>query len=106
MNDTLGHKNADGEELAARQLRQEIEKLLQWVDALPEIDRRPEAQILGYLKSARLEHGLLINIGSYKFEIREFAWTNNQPQRTQRTQSLFRLLFSALDAFFAVKWRR
>src|SRR4051812_15952430 len=33
-----------------------------------------EAQILGYLKSARLEHGLLINFGSYKFEIRKFAW--------------------------------
>ena len=32
-----------------------------------------EAQILG-LKSARLEHGLLINFGSYKFEIRKFAW--------------------------------
>ena len=34
-----------------------------------------EAQILGYLKSARKEHGLLINFGSYKFEIRKFAWT-------------------------------
>jgi GxxExxY protein len=34
-----------------------------------------EAQILGYLKSARLEHGLLINFGSYKFQIRKFAWS-------------------------------
>src|SRR5712671_6686813 len=33
------------------------------------------AQILGYLKSARLEHGLLINFGSYKFELRKFAWS-------------------------------
>src|SRR5690606_35530935 len=32
-----------------------------------------EAQILGYLKSARLHHGLLINFGSYKFQIRKFA---------------------------------
>ncbi|HEY5792576.1 MAG TPA: GxxExxY protein [Chthoniobacterales bacterium] len=32
-----------------------------------------EAQILGYLKSTGLEHGLLINFGSYKFEIRKFA---------------------------------
>ncbi len=32
-----------------------------------------EAQILGYLKSTRLEHGLLVNFGSYKFEIRKFA---------------------------------
>lgn len=34
----------------------------------------PEAQILGYLKSSRVEHGLLINFGSYRFEVRKFAW--------------------------------
>ena len=38
-----------------------------------------EAQILGYLKSARLEHGLLINFGSYKFEIRKFARSQSRP---------------------------
>ena len=32
-----------------------------------------EAQVLGYLKGARVEHGLLINFGSYRFEIRKFA---------------------------------
>lgn len=37
-----------------------------------------EAQVLGYLKSARLEHGLLINFGSYKFEIRKFIWTERK----------------------------
>lgn len=37
-----------------------------------------EAQILGYLKSARREHGLLINFGSFKFEIRKFAWSNTR----------------------------
>lgn len=57
-----------------------------------------EAQILGYLKSARKEHGLLINFGSYKFEIRKFAWTERRPQRTQGTS----FLLSALFAFFAV----
>ncbi len=31
------------------------------------------AQVLGYLRSARREHGLLINFGSYKFQIRKFA---------------------------------
>ena len=41
-----------------------------------------EAQILGYLKSARLEHGLLINFGSFKFEIRKFAWTENHRRQT------------------------
>lgn len=37
-----------------------------------------EAQVLGYLKSARVEHGLLINFGSYKFQIRKFVWTEQQ----------------------------
>jgi GxxExxY protein len=62
-----------------------------------------EAQILGYLKSARLAHGLLINFGAYRFEIRKFIWSENQPQRTQRTQRVLGLLVSALFAFFAVK---
>src|SRR6202045_2497884 len=31
------------------------------------------AQILGYLRSARKEHGPLINFGSYKFQIRKYA---------------------------------
>jgi GxxExxY protein len=34
------------------------------------------AQIMGYLKSTRLEHGVLINFGSYKFEIRKFVWNS------------------------------
>ena len=38
-----------------------------------------EAQILAYLKSSRVEHGLLINFGSYKFEIRKFAWCGRRP---------------------------
>ena len=62
-----------------------------------------EAQILGYLKSARLEHGLLVNFGSYKFEIRKFAWSQNQPQQTRRTRSIPGFLLFALSAFFAVK---
>ena len=59
-----------------------------------------EAQILGYLKSARLEHGLLINFGSYKFEIRKFVWTGNQPARAPGIPTF---LLSAFFAFFAVK---
>jgi len=40
-----------------------------------------EAQILGYLRSAKLEHGLLINFGSQKFEIRKFAWSQMVTRR-------------------------
>ncbi len=42
-----------------------------------------DAQILGYLKAARHEHGLLINFGSIKFEIRKFIWTESSPQKNQ-----------------------
>ena len=31
------------------------------------------AQIMGYLKSSRLKHGLLINFGSYPFEIKKYV---------------------------------
>ena len=31
------------------------------------------AQLLGYLRAARIEHGLLINFGSPKLQIRKFA---------------------------------
>ena len=33
------------------------------------------SQLLHYLKATRVEHGLLINFGSYKFEIRKFVKT-------------------------------
>ena len=59
-----------------------------------------EAQIIGYLKSARLEHGLLINFGSYKFEIRKFAWSE---QLQKSKAGLAAVFISALSAFFAVK---
>jgi GxxExxY protein len=31
------------------------------------------AQLLGYLRAARIEHGLLINFGAPKLEVRKFA---------------------------------
>ena len=59
-----------------------------------------EAQIIGYLKSARLEHGLLINFGSYKFGIRKFAWSEQLQKSKAGVVSIFISVFSA---FFAVK---
>jgi len=37
-----------------------------------------EGQVLGYLKSTRQEHGLLINFGSYRFQIRKYTWNESQ----------------------------
>lgn len=41
------------------------------------------AQMLGYLKSSCIEHGLLINFGSYKFEIKKYVFSRNRTQGTQ-----------------------
>ena len=59
------------------------------------------AQVLGYLKSARLEHGLLINFGSYKFEMRKFAWSQDVARRKSKPTFLLAAV-SAFFAFFAV----
>ena len=54
-----------------------------------------EAQLLGYLKSARIEDGLLIIFGSYRFQIKKFILTSNPPQASKLGASLL-----ALFAFF------
>jgi GxxExxY protein len=43
-----------------------------------------QAQVLGYLKSAQLRHGLLINFGSPKFEMRKFVWTEEKAGNNRR----------------------
>ncbi len=55
------------------------------------------AQILGYLKSSRVEHGMLINFGAYKFQIKKYALS--QTIQTGRLGGMT-VLFSALFAFF------
>lgn len=40
--------------------------------AAKNIDDAHIAQVLGYLRATRLNHGLLINFGSYKYQIRKF----------------------------------
>jgi len=41
------------------------------------------AQLLGYLKSARIEDGLLINFGSYKFQVKKYILSRERSQGTQ-----------------------
>jgi GxxExxY protein len=38
------------------------------------------AQLLGYLKSSRIEHGLLANFGSYKFQIKKYIMGSTELQ--------------------------
>jgi GxxExxY protein len=49
-----------------------------------------EAQILGYLRCAKLEHGLLMNFGSFKFEIRKFAWSQTAKRSVTQQSRLTR----------------
>jgi GxxExxY protein len=58
------------------------------------------AQLLGYLKSTRLEHGLLINFGSYKFQIKKYVRTDRRPSALAQGLSAFLFNFSAFCAFF------
>jgi GxxExxY protein len=69
-------------------------ELIVELKAVKALANEHEAQILGYLKSARMEHGLLINFGAYKFEIRKFAW---RQYAGLRTGGLVRSLLSALQ---------
>ena len=56
------------------------------------------AQLLGYLKSTKIEHGLLINFGSYKFQIKKYA-LNRLPRPGLINSGILSLLF-ALSVFF------
>ncbi len=57
------------------------------------------AQVLGYLKSPRLDHGMLINFGSYKFQVRKFIRSSGQVPISSWLAPFF-----ALSAFFAAKF--
>src|SRR4030042_487563 len=59
------------------------------------------AQTLGYLRSARVEHGAVVNFGAPKFQIRKLAMseTLHQPERNGLPPFLV-LLFSLSFVFF------
>lgn len=42
------------------------------------------AQLLGYLKSTRIEHGLLINFGSYRFAIKKYVMSEQMVAKERR----------------------
>ncbi|HMN45070.1 MAG TPA: GxxExxY protein [Povalibacter sp.] len=49
------------------------EFLIVEIKAVGSLCAEHQAQLLGYLRSARVEHGLLINFGSRKFQIRKYV---------------------------------
>jgi len=56
------------------------------------------AQVLGYLRASRIEHGLLMNFGAPKFEIRKFVVSQSD---AKDLVPLAGSLLPSLFAFFA-----
>jgi GxxExxY protein len=56
------------------------------------------AQIPGYLKAARIEDGLLINFGSYRFQIRKYVFSQGRliESGSRRLASLIPFIFAFL----------
>ena len=75
------------------------DRLIIELKACKSLSEEHTAQLLGYLKSSRNEHGLLINFGSYKFQIKKYAMTDRGSSSSGLGFSLLSGLF-ALSAFF------
>jgi GxxExxY protein len=58
------------------------------------------AQILGYLKSAKIEDGLLINFGSFRFEIRKYVMSRATTPGMPKLGSAVSAILFAFSAFF------
>jgi len=58
-----------------------------------------KAQLLGYLRASGIEHGLLINFGSYKFQIQKYVLSASESSLAGRISS-FLVSFFVFSAFF------
>jgi len=75
------------------------DKLIVELKACKSLAEEHKAQLLGYLRASNIEHGLLINFGSYKFQIKKYAMS--QKRMVTKTKSLLiSFIFFALFAFF------
>ncbi len=51
------------------------QKLVVEIKAVKSLVDEHQAQLLGYLRASKMEHGLLVNFGSAKLEIKKFILT-------------------------------
>jgi len=77
------------------------DRLIIELKAVREFADEHVAQILGYLKSSRLEHGLLVNFGSHKFQVKKYILNDQGPGNALK--NLTNLLAFALTPFLF--WR-
>ncbi len=63
-------------EFEADMLVEEI--LIVEIKAVSSFANEHVAQLLGYLRASRIEHGLLVNFGASRFEIRKYVWSKGR----------------------------
>ena len=56
------------------------------------------AQILGYLRASRIEHGLLVNFGAAKFSIQKFVMSDAKASPPPASRSFLSVHFASLCA--------
>jgi GxxExxY protein len=57
------------------------------------------AQILGYLRASRIEHGLLINFGAGKFFMKKFVMSDTNLSSSPSKKNFLSALFASLCVF-------
>ncbi|MDR2982591.1 MAG: GxxExxY protein [Puniceicoccales bacterium] len=73
---SIGVSDEDGTHLGDHVVDILVEKsIIIELKSVKSISSEHVAQLIGYLKAMRIEHGLLINFGSYKFEMRKLAFS-------------------------------
>lgn len=72
-------------------------KLIVELKAAKSIADEHVAQVLGYMRASRIEHGLLINFGAPKFQIQKFVL--GEPTEAPSFSKLFSLLAQLLVPF-------
>jgi GxxExxY protein len=59
------------------------------------------AQVLGYLRASRIDHGLLMNFGAPKYEIRKYALSQGVDDRPRGGLASLLVFLASLFASFA-----
>jgi len=77
------------------------DRLMVELKAAQRIPDEQVAQTPGYLKASRVEHGLLINFGSYRFQVRKYVMSQGRTSEEGLTKlASVALSFSGFFAFF------
>lgn len=74
-------------------------KLIVELKAAKTIADEHQAQVIGYLRASGIEHGLLINFGSHRFQIKKYALSSPVHSFAEKVSSFLLSIF-AFSAIF------